>query len=436
MDIEKVIGILVSITAVSSYVNYRYLKLPKSIGITLVTLSLCLILTGLGYCGLDVDDFAKDLLEGIGFDKTFLDGMLGFLLFAASLHVNARELAKHRVIVGLLATLSVLLSTALVGFCTYGLTQFLNIHIPLSYCLVFGALISPTDPIAALGVLRRVKAPKALEMKIAGEALFNDGMGIVLFSVLLGFATGEKATWVLGDVTLAFIWETAGGFIFGFILGGVASRLLRSLDNDEVAIILTLSVVTGGYSLAKVVNISGPICMAVAGLYIGSCLQNCNMSKSTLVRLNAFWELLDELLNALLFVLIGLEVMSLPHFTKDTAIAALGAIVITIAARWISVVIPVGYVSLYRKYDPNVVLVMTWGGLRGGISIALALGLSDTLGPTRDFIVTVTYAAVLFSMTVQALTLGSLVRKLSKVTEPILPTTVVHHPHAALTEFI
>lgn len=410
MTVQEVIGILISLTAVSSYLNYRYVKLPKSIGLTVITLLMSLLIACCGKCGINVDDFAKNLLQGIGFTDTFLHGMLGFLLFAASLHLNAMELAKHKTIVGLLATVSVVLSTFIVGFCTYGLSLFLQIPIPLEYCLVFGALISPTDPIAVLGVLKTANAPKALEMKIAGEALFNDGMSIVLFVILLGLAEGGEVAWTVQEVTLFFLQQCVGGLLLGVVMGWLAARLLRTIDNYEVATILTLAIVTGGYTLAhSIAHVSGAICMTVAGLMVGSMLQNGNMSKNTLNRLDAFWELLDAILNSVLFVLIGLEFLRLT-FTLDTTVAAIGVIVITMAARWISVVVPVGCVSLFRKFNANVVLLMTWGGVRGGISIALALTMPT--GPVRDFVVAITYAVVLFSITVQGLTMGALVRKL------------------------
>jgi CPA1 family monovalent cation:H+ antiporter len=400
-----------SLTAIASYINYRYVKLPKSIGLTLITLVLSFLIAMSGKLGWDVEGFATDLLDGIGFNETFLHGMLGFLLFAASLRVNAIGLAKHKIIVGLLATVSVILSTFIVGVGTYGLTQFLDIQVSLVYCLLFGALISPTDPITTLGILKNVKAPKGLEMKIAGEALFNDGMGIVLFVVLLGLATDAQNAWTIQDTTLFFIQQAVGGVLLGLGMGWCAARLLRTIDNSEVAIILTLGMVAGGYAFAhSVMKVSAPICMAVAGLSVGGLLQNGKMSKETLQRLDAFWELLDEVLNAILFVAIGLEFLSL-NFTFDTALAAIGAIVITIAARWISVMIPVAWVTLFRKFSPSVVLIMTWGGLRGGISIALALTLP--IGAARDFIVSITYAVVLFSIMVQGLTVGSLVRSLT-----------------------
>ena len=415
MTTQQVIGILISLTAVSSYINYRFTKLPKSIGITLITLTLSLLVAVGGRLGWDVDDFALNLLNGIGFNETFLHGMLSFLLFAGSLHVNVMELAKYKSVVALLATVSVIISTLLIGYAMYGLTKLLGINLPFYYCFVFGALISPTDPIAVMGVLRTSNAPKSLEVKIAGEALFNDGMGIVLFFVALGVATGAHESLSAKDISLYFVRQGIGGLLLGCVMGWLAAKLLKDINDYEVAIIITLAIVTGGYTLAhSVADVSGPICMAVTGLVIGGSLKDGDMTKSTMSRLDSFWELLDEVLNAILFVLIGLEFLRI-SFSLDTTLAAIGAIVIVIAARWISIVIPVLSLSRFRKFDLNVLMIMTWGGLRGGISIALALSIR---APQQyDFIVAVTYAVVLFSMMVQGVTMTPLIRKVKRDAE-------------------
>ena len=369
MHTQEVIGALITVAAAASYINYRFVKLPKSIGITLVTLALTMIVAISRRLGWAIDDLAQSLLEGISFNETFLHGMLSFLLFAGSLHLNTMELAKHKALVALLATVSVAISTFLVGYATYGLTQFLELNLPFYYCFVFGALISPTDPIAVLGILKTAGTPKSLEMKIAGEALFNDGLGIVLFFVTLGIASGTQESVEAKTISLYFVQQGMGGIALGAIMGWFASQLLRTIDDYEVAIILTLAVVTGGYTLAhSIIEVSGPICMVVAGLVIGSSLKGSAMSKDTVKRLDAFWELLDEVLNAILFVLIGLEFMRI-SFTVETSCAAIAVIIITIASRWISITIPVACLSRFRKFNPAVLVVMTWGGLRGGISI-------------------------------------------------------------------
>jgi len=426
---QEIIGVLISLTALASYINHCYVKLPPSIGLTLITFVLSLIIAASSHLGWDVDVMAQTLLQGVGFNETFLHGMLSFLLFAGSLHVNTRELAKHKVIVALLATVSVALSTFLVGMGTFVLTQFLEIELPFYYCLVFGALISPTDPIAVLGILKKVKAPKSLEMKIAGEALFNDGMGIVLFVILLGLATGSEDSWTPSEVMLFFAQQGLGGICLGAFLGWGSARLLRSIDTYEVAILVTLAVVTGGYTLAhSMAQVSGAICMVVAGMVVGSSIRHGRMSAEALERLDSFWELLDGVLNAMLFVLIGLEFVTL-NFSFEIIFASIGAIGIAMAARWISVAVPVASLAAFRKFSPNVVMIMTWGGLRGGISIALALAIP--VGPYRELIVSITYAVVLFSIVVQGLTVGALVKKVVMAEgEEVLPTaeTIVELP--------
>lgn len=412
MNIQAIIGILVSLAAIASYINYKFVKLPKSIGITMVTLGLSLVVAIGGRYSWDVDFLAKSLLDSIGFNETFLHGMLSFLLFAGSLHINVMELVKYKTLVAFLATVSVVISSILIGYAMYGLTYILGIDLPFYYCFVFGALISPTDPIAVIGVLKTCKAPKALGLKIVGEALFNDGMGILLFFATLTIASGSEDALGAKELAWLFVKHGIGGLALGITMGYLASKLLRSIDDYEVAIILTLAVVTGGYTLAySVVDVSGPICIATAGLIIGSSIKTGLMSDGTLYRLEAFWELVDEVLNSILFVLIGLEFMRI-NFDFDTSMAAIGAIFIAVLARWISIFIPVGYLSsTFKRFSPGILLIMTWGGLRGGISIALALSIQ---GPYHDFIVTITYAVVIFSIMVQGLTIGPLIRRVIK----------------------
>ncbi len=408
---QTIVGILLSLTALSSYINYKFIKLPKSIGITLVTLVLTLLITMSSYVGLQVEDFAENLVYSFGFNETFLHGMLSFMLFAGSLHINTAELYKNKYMVFMLATVSVVISTVVIGYGVYGLTNLLGIPLPFYYCFVFGALISPTDPIAVLGILKHVGAPKSLEMKIAGEALFNDGMGIVLFFLALAIATGEQELVDPMEVTHYFLQQAGGGLICGVILGWVAAYFMRSIDDYEVEIILTLALVTGGYTLVTSwLHVSGPICMAVAGLIVGASLRDSVLSKESVQKIYDFWDLLDELLNAMLFVLIGLEFMRLT-FNYSTTVAALGSIIVAIVARWISVVIPLTVVSRFKQFSPSALLVMTWGGLRGGISIALALSIE---GIHHDFIVSITYGVVLFSIVVQGLTIGPLITRVSR----------------------
>lgn len=403
---HEIVGVLISLTAVSSYINYRYIKLPKSIGITSITLFLSLIIVVITKLGLNIN--SKNLLDGIRFNETFLHGMLSFLLFAGSLHINVIELSRYKTLIGVLATLSVLFSTFFIGYIVYWLTQLLCINLPFYYCFVFGALISPTDPIAVLGVLKTVRAPKSLELKIAGEALFNDGMGIVLFFVALALASGEQKNLSFDTVFIYFIRQGIGGLVLGVFIGILSSKLLKDVNDTDVAIIITLAVVSGGYSLAhSIVDVSGPICMVTAGLLIGNSIKQGNMTEETLQRLAAFWELLDEVLNAILFVLIGLEFIGM-QFNLSTTVASIGAIFITIVSRFFSVLIPVVSLSRFKVFNLDLLYVLTWGGLRGGISIALALSVE---GKYHDFIVAITYAVVIFSMMVQGVTISSLVKR-------------------------
>lgn len=411
MTIQEIASILVVLAAIASYINYKFVKLPKSIGITLVTLGLSLLVAIAGKYSWDVEFLSSKLLENAGFDDTFMNGMLSFLLFAGSLHVNVVELAKHKMLIAFLATISVAISSILIGYAMYGITASLGIDFPFYYCFVFGALISPTDPIAVLGVLKNIKAPKSLGIKIAGEALFNDGMGILLFVAALTIASGKQDLVTPKSLAWLFVQQGVGGLLLGGALGYLSAKLISSVDDYEVSILLTLALVTGGYTLAHAVaKVSGPITIATAGLLTGSLIKNGKMSEHTLHQLESFWALLDAVLNSILFVLIGLEFMHI-KFNLDASIAAVAAILITIAARWVSIVIPVGYLPYaFRKFSPNVMLIMTWGGLRGGISIALALSVQ---GYYHDFIVTITYAVVIFSMMVQGLTIAPLIRKIT-----------------------
>ncbi|HIH2763141.1 MAG TPA: cation:proton antiporter [Candidatus Azoamicus sp.] len=404
----EIAGILVVLTGISSYINYRFVKLPKSIGITIITLVLSLFIVIGNKLGLKI---GGNLFVGIKFNDTFLNGMLSFLLFAGSLHVNIVELSRYRKLITYLATISVFFSTCFIGLCLFFLTQFLCINLPLLYCFVFGALISPTDPIAVLGVLKIVRAPKSLELKIAGEALFNDGMGIVLFFVTLSLAYGKDSELSFDTTVFYFLRQGIGGLVLGLFIGYFSAILLKNVNDPEIAIIFTLSTVSGGYYLShSIMEVSGPICMASAGLVINNIIKNGEMTEETMTRLSSFWELLDEVLNAILFVLIGLEFIGI-RFDIYTALSSLTTVIISLFSRWLSILIPIYSLTYFKMINFELLNVLTWSGLRGGVSIALALSIE---GIYHDFIVGITYIVVIFSMMVQGISISNVIRKYIK----------------------
>ena len=406
MSLFDIQAVLITLSALFSYLNHRYIRLPTTIGLMLIALLMSLALIVAGQWGVGLEQQAKLLLTSIDFNQALLHGMLSFLLFAGALHINLDDLAQQKWIIGSLATFGVVISTLLVGTSTWLILGYLDIQMPWTYCLLFGALISPTDPIAVLGILKSAQIPKSLEMKIAGESLFNDGVGVVVFLVLLEIVTvGQEVT--AAGVVFLFLTETVGGILFGLAIGWVAYQMLKSVDNYQVEVLITLALVTGGYSLAGHLHLSGPIAIVVTGLLIGNHGRLLAMSQVTCEHLDTFWELVDEILNAVLFVLIGLEILVLPR-SVPALLAGLAAIPLVLASRLISVGAPVLLLRPFREFSPRVVRILTWGGLRGGISVALALSLPA--GPARDLFLPVTYAVVVFSVVVQGLTIGRLVK--------------------------
>lgn len=408
MDVLTLSSLLITATALFSYVNAKWIKLPTAIGVMLVALVFSVIVIIVDWLGLyPMRALAQQILSGVDFNFTLLQGMLSFLLFAGALHVNLEDLKIQKWVILTLATVGVLISTFLVGYGSYFLFNALGLEIDLIYCLLFGALISPTDPIAVLATLKSVGAPKPLETKITGESLFNDGVGVVIFIALLGVALHpEQAT--PAHFALLFAEEAIGGIIFGLILGYIGFKLLASLDNYSVEILISLAIVMGGYTLAAAIHTSGPIAIVVAGLVIGNHGREFAMSEKTREHLDLFWELLDEILNALLFVLIGLEVLVL-EFSKASLLAGVISIAMVLLARWIAVGVPIALFKLKRSFTPYVTRIMVWGGLRGGISVALALSLPE--GSARDTVLAVTYVIVVFSILVQGLTIKGLIEK-------------------------
>ncbi|VEB38910.1 sodium/hydrogen exchanger [Legionella sainthelensi] len=414
MSFFEIIAVLITLSAMFSYINFKLFQLPPTIGLMAIALVFSLSLNIGGMIWPDIISNAKDFLGLVNFNEALLHGMLAFLLFAGALHVNISQLAEQKVVVTVLALIGTLISTILVGLLTYWFLHTLDIQISFIYCLLFGALISPTDPIAVISILKVLGAPKNLEMKIAGESLFNDGVGVVLFLGILEMASGTQEVSV-SHLLMLFATEAIGGALFGLVTGYITYQMLKSIDNYQVEILISLALVMGGYALGERIHISAPIAMVVAGLLIGNHGRKFAMSNKTREHLDTFWELLDEILNAVLFVLIGLEVLVLT-INKLYLLIGIIAIPIVILARWISVAIPLTLMRRQLDFAPHSIKVLTWGGLRGGISVALALSLCDTVGKTNKFafdaILMMTYMVVVFSILFQGLTIGPWVKKL------------------------
>ncbi len=401
MSLFEIVSLLLCLAAVFSYINYKYIKLPTTIGIMLLSLLFSLLLLLFGEFGFSLDEQATELVKSIDFNEALLHGMLSFLLFAGALHVNINDLREQKWVIGTLATVGIITSTFIIGTAMYYILQWLGIPVAYIYCLVFGSLISPTDPIAVMGILKLVGAPKTLETKIAGESLFNDGVGVVVFLVLLGIATGGDEMTTTHVIKL-FSVEAIGGVFFGLGLGFLGFFMLRGVDNYQVEALITLALVSGGYAFAESIHVSAPIAIVVAGLFIGNQGRTLAMSDNTRERLDDFWELIDEILNAILFLLIGVELLILT-FTNQFMIAGLLAIPVVLLARFVCVGVPIKIMSKFRTFSPYVTTILTWGGLRGGISVALALSIPD--GPAREPLLVITYFVVVFSILVQGLTI-------------------------------
>ena len=407
MGLFQSFAMVLTVTALFGFVNERWIKLPTPIGVTLVAL-----LTSLGllvFRDTALTHWAQGFLASLNFGTLVLQGLLSYLLFAGSLHVNLEDLGRQGWPIVVLATVGVVISTAVVGLLTYGVAGLLGYGLPLAWALVFGALISPTDPIAVLGILRRLGVRHDVETLVVGESLFNDGVGIVVFLATLEFAMAASGGHDASTGTAAlFVREALGGLALGFVLGVATYLLLRAVDQYTVEVLLTLALVSGGYALADAAHMSGPLAMVVAGLFIGNRGRMLAMSTTTREHLDTFWELVDEILNAILFVLIGLEILVLAKGYPWPL--ELLAIPLVLVARLVSAGAAITTLRARRHFPPWTVRTMVWGGLRGGISVALALSLPT--GQERDLIVSMTYAVVVFSILVQGLTVSRVARRI------------------------
>jgi CPA1 family monovalent cation:H+ antiporter len=409
MDTQEIISITIVLAAVFAYINHRVIKWPPTIGIMALSLICSVILVFLGNSRSLLSEKAVQLANSVDFQDVLMNFMLSFLLFAGAIHIDAGKLKQERWPVLLLATMGILISTFVVGGMTWVLFGLFNVPIPFIYCLLFGSLISPTDPIAVMGILKQANIPSSLEVKIAGESLFNDGVAVVIFISIAQIARSTGGDFTALDVGKLFLQEAVGGLAFGALLGYIGFLALRSIDDYKVEVLITLAIVMGGYTLAAHLHISGPLAMVVADIITGNKSKELGMSDQTRDYLGKFWHLVDEILNAVLFLFIGLEMLIIKINPTVMVIGVL-SILIVLVARWVSVILPVTLLRYKIKFENNAVAILTWGGLRGGISVALALSLSSDM--YRDQFVLITYIIVVFSILVQGLTIGKLAQKL------------------------
>ena len=404
----ELVAIGAAATALLAWFNVRFIGLPSTIGVMIVALALSIVFVGLEALGFHTfGRYEREWLGSVDFSRLLIDGMLSLLLFAGALHVDLSELRRFRWQIALLAFVSTTVSALIVGAALWYALPLLGVTLPLGYCLAFGALISPTDPIAVMGILKTAGAPKSVEVVIAGESLFNDGVGIVLFVVAYSLIGGDTSIDAAG-VGQLLLREAGGGIAFGIALGFVTYLLLRSIDSYQEEVLLTLAAVLGGYALADRLHVSGPLAMVAVGLVVGNHGRATAMSETTRHNLDMFWELIDAILNSVLFMLLGFEIVALKFF-HSAAVAALVVVAVTLFARWITVMLPLRSLGAVFGLPPGSWRILTWGGLRGGISVALALSLPH--GPNKDVVVTLTYAVVVFSILVQGLTIGGVVRR-------------------------
>ncbi|MEM0930820.1 MAG: sodium:proton antiporter [Bacteroidota bacterium] len=410
MDTYTIIGVLIIFTALSGYVNARFFKLPNTIGLMLVTLLYTLIVILLSYFDDSLLNAEIELVSKIDFSKVLMDYMLSFILFAGALHTDFQQLKSQAWPIFFFATFGVLTSTFLIGSATYFLLPYLGISAKYTYCLLFGALISPTDPISVLGILKKANVPKKLEIKIVGESLFNDGVGVVIFLTLFSIASSAGNPINPVDILELFGIEVIGGLVLGFVSGWIAVLMLKSIDDFSTEIIITIALVMFGTITAEKLHLSAPLAMVAAGLMLGNDkTRNKAMSDETQFNLDKFWELVDIILNSLLFVLIGMEILVLTY-NINYILAGVIALPIVLLSRYLSLFLPVEIFKRKLDFVPYTKTIMTWGGLRGGISIALALSLQDYM--ERDLFLIMTYIVVCFSILVQGLTIQKLVKRL------------------------
>ncbi|WP_291116316.1 cation:proton antiporter [Empedobacter sp. UBA7248] len=412
MELYYSFSVLIVLAALFSYANLRFLKLPGTIGIMIIAMlvSVAIRLLGDSY----FPDATKDMFQlfnSLDFNEILMGAMLNFLLFAGAMHVNILDLKNLRWTIATYATISVVLSAFIISAILYYIAPYFGIQIPYIYCLLFGTLISPTDPIVVLGILKQAKVPKIIETKITGESLFNDGVAVVMFAVVLQIATNPSFDADFASVSKLFLMEAGGGILLGLLLGFTASRSMKKIDDYKVSALITLSIVMGGFLIAKELHVSSPLAMVIAGLIIGNYGKRFAMSKTTQDYLNKFWELIDEIMNAILFLFIGFELLLIEDL-MDQILLGIVTIFIVLLSRTLSIVIPARTILRKNTFSKGSLIVLVWGGIRGGVSIALVLSMPNS--EWKDLLLEITYIVVLFSIVIQGLTVGKVAHRVLK----------------------
>ena len=408
MELYYSLSFLIVLASFFAYLNVRFLKLPSTIGVMVIAMAVSIFLVVFGNVFPHTLHRISSLIAGFDFTELLMGAMLNFLLFAGAIHINIKDLREQRGPVVVFSTISVVISTFVVGTLVYFI-PIKGLEIPYIYCLLFGALISPTDPVAVLSILKQANVRKSLETKIAGESLFNDGVAVVVFAVILQLAEGNASDLTPMHVIWLLIKEAGGAFVLGLTLGITASRAMRKVDDYKVSVLITLSVVMGGYLIARELHISGPLTMVFAGIMIGNLRKRFAMSATTKDYLDKFWELNDEILNAILFLIIGLDLLMIHNF-NNYWIPGFITVALVLIGRFISIWLPTKIIKFRENFTKGTIKILVWGGLRGGVSIALALSMHDN--PYKNSLIAITYFVVVFSIIVQGLTIGKVATRI------------------------
>jgi len=423
MELYYSFSVLIVLASLFAYINHRILKLPSAIGIMVIAIIVSVTLVASGESFLPkTTTHLTELINNFDFTEVLMGAMLNFLLFAGGIHINIKDLKEQFGPVVMFSTVGVIISTFAVGFGVYYLLPLVGIQMPLIYCIVFGALISPTDPVAVLSILKQANVSKSLETKVAGESLFNDGMAVVLFTVVLQLAIGKEIDLNAENIGLLLLREAGGGLLLGVLLGLSASRAMRMVDDYIISVLITLSVVMGGYLIAHEMHISAPLAMVAAGLFMGNFSESFKMKSETQDYLIKFWELIDEIMNAVLFLFIGFELLLIKDLNEYLVAGGI-CILIVLLARWVAIFVPTKFMSLRYRFSPQTVKVLVWGGIRGGVSIALALSIPQN--EYNKIIISITYCVVVFSIVVQGLTIAKVANPKKIATEEKILEEVV-----------